>query len=157
MDATLKSRPTMLVRYSNIWSPYFMGAFTPAVLNRWVATPTGVAWQFAGGRLGSSEICKQSCQRMILYSDAVKIYFTSMSVTEFRVKYFAVISSSYFPVINSVSNRISSLLVLHPIICFLGRFIWLKSPLLSLLGLIYRLSIYNKITATIQYRIIFFL
>ena len=61
-----------------------------------------------------------------------------------------------FPVINSVSNRISSLLVLHPIICFLDRFIWSKTPLLSLLGLIYRLSIYNKKTATIQYRIIFF-
>src|SRR6218665_146908 len=51
-------------------------------------------------------------------------------------------SCSYFPVINSVSNRISSLLVLHPILCFLGRFIWSKSPLISLLGLIFRLSIY---------------
>src|SRR6218665_3117173 len=27
--------------------------------------------------------------------------------------------------------------------CFLGRFIWSKSPLLSLLSLIFRLSIYN--------------
>jgi len=50
-----------------------------------------------------------------------------MSVTEFLVKCFAMISCSYFPVINSVSNRISILLVLHPILCFLGRFIWSKS------------------------------
>src|SRR6218665_3041983 len=52
-------------------------------------------------------------------------------------------SCSYFPVINSVSNRISSLLVLHPILCFLGRFIWSKSPLLSLPELIFTLSKYN--------------
>src|SRR6218665_3714928 len=72
--------------------------------------------------------------------------FTSMSVTEFCVKCFAGISCSYFPVINSVPSRISSVLVLHLIICFLkflGRFIWSKSPLLSLLCLIFRLSIYN--------------
>src|SRR6218665_3899436 len=41
-----------------------------------------------------------------------------------------------------MSNRISSLLVLHPVPCFLGRFIWSKSPL-SLLGLIFRLCKYN--------------
>jgi len=100
----------------------------------------GVAWRLTGGRLGPSEICKRNCQRMNLYSNAIKIYFTSMSVVEFWVKCFAVISCSYFPVISSVSNRISSLLVL-PIICFLGRFIWSKSPLLSLLDLIFMLSI----------------
>src|SRR6218665_2983002 len=61
-----------------------------------------------------------------------------------QLKCFAVISSSYFPVINSVSNRISSLPVLNPIICFLGRFIWSKSPLLSLRGLIFKPSMYNK-------------
>src|SRR6218665_1681025 len=56
---------------------------------------------------------------------------------------YAVISCSYFPIINSVLHRISSLLVLHPILCFLGRYFWSKSPLLSLLGFIFRFYIYH--------------
>ena len=65
-----------------------------------------------------------------------------MSVTEFRVKCFAVIPCSYFRVINSVKQDLQlagsssdSLLI--------GSFISSKSPLLSLLGLIFGLSIYT--------------
>jgi len=47
-------------------------ALKTAVLKLWVATPAGVDWTFTGGWLGPSEICKQSCQRINLYSDAVK-------------------------------------------------------------------------------------
>ena len=90
-----------------------------------------------------------------IYTAMQSKFITSMSVTEFWVKCFAVISCSYFPIINSLSNRISSLLVLHLILCFLGRFIcWSKSPFLSLVGLIFRLSIYY---CHHQYSIIFFL
>jgi len=75
---------------------FFWSIYIAAVLNRWVATSAGVAWRFAGCRLGPSEICKQSCRRMNLSSDAVKIYFISMSVTEFPV-FCSDIMFLYFP------------------------------------------------------------
>jgi len=118
---------------------------SPAVLNLWVATPAGVTWRFTGGRLGPSEILKQSCQHINLLSSLPamqpKVYFNVNY--RFWVKCFALISCSSFPVINSLWNRISSLLVLLPILCFLSRFNWPKSSLLLLLGLFFRLSIYT--------------
>jgi len=70
-----------------------------------------------------------------------KVYFNV--ICRFWIKCFALIFGSSFPVINSVWNRISCLLVLLPILCFLSRFNWSKSPLLSLMGLYFIPLIYT--------------
>jgi hypothetical protein len=50
-----------LLLTSESWSPQFVIEDSlprrAAVLNLWVATPTGVALRFPRGRLGPSEIC----------------------------------------------------------------------------------------------------
>src|SRR6218665_4011567 len=106
---------------------FFWSIYIAAVLNRWVATSAAVAWRFAGCRLGPSEICKQSCRRMNLSSDAVNIYFISMSVTEFQV--FCSDIMFLFP-----RHR----LCVKQDFKFAGSS---KSPLLSLLGLIFPYTI----------------
>src|SRR6218665_3721432 len=57
------------------------------------------------------------------------------------------------PVINSVRNRISSLLVLLPILRFQSRFNWSKSPLFTLLVFFFRLSPSIHLSASIQYHL----